>query len=602
MLAAEAVAQLTIKPVVTGPIRADYAGRLVVTQMAPRLPADARRAPNLKGIDYPFAEQTAYGIAKFERFPAFSLSDRRIHLSGPWYDTEVANTHFTHGVTSIEAVPANRVGPTDVRKLPYSQKRQVIPDMLIWEYATRLATELAAKNPSDPRIRTLKALGTEHKFLDKGRDAYLELGRRLWSAERNTTDMKQQGTMYVSLELTNTRRVEWQRDALGAIYEGMAEVAIKAGVTLVPITFGQATSSPGPFFQSVRLQDKGEPAYFLPENDPFPATDNTLRVCDALRGVISMDYFTHAIWGDEPFLKRESDGTPTLLDGALRYNSAPVAKSYGQNIPLEPGEAELCLRDIYQQAQRMYLMHHYLAGQYPSHSALRKDFLKNVRVGAWARFTNEMGEGILQNDRPIPSWQMEMLSGLYLFTADDLVVQGAEMPLSTPGADNSKIFRFNSHSIIEYVLKAAHRYSAMDAIHKGPFQWCWFRLPLVDRNKTDGERYDQKPIVFAKIRVVNNLPWIEVFATWPTLDSQPGTFKLWLDKDGKKSAAYTLELANGRSYFYDAWQLSASFANLEGKNVWLRFKDHSGTTRTWRGDWRETVDDSVPTPADFNGM
>lgn len=602
LFVADAGAQLTIKPVVTGPIKVDYAGRPVVTQMVPRLTFEAKRAPSSKGIDYPFAEQTAFGIARFERFPTFSLSDRRIHLSGPWYDSELANTQFPRGITSIEAIPANRVGPTDIRKLPYSQKRQVISDQMLWDYAARLVTELTAKNPADPRISLLRIFATDHKYVQNGRDSFLELGRRIWLAERATTDAKQQGVMYISIEVATTRRPEWQRECVGAIYEGMVEVATKAGVTLVPITSGQATAAHGPFYQSVRLEEKGDPAYLLPENDFFAASDNTLKVCDAMRGVVSMDFYNHAIWGEEPFLMRESDGTPIVTGDSLRYNPIKVTKAYGNNIPLEQGEAERCLSEIYEQAQRMYLMHHHLAGQYPANSNLRKDFLKNVRVGAWTRFTNEQGGGIVSEGRPITPWMMEMLAGMYLFTADDLVVQGAEMPLSTPGADNSKIFRFNAHSVVEYVMKAAHRYSVLDTIHKGPFQWCWFRLPIVDRNKPDGERYYQKPIVFAKIRVINNQPWLELFATWPALDQQPASFKLWLDKDGKKSSAYTIDLANGRSYFYDAWQLPAGFSNIEGKNVWLRFKDQAGTMRTWRGEWREAVDDSVPTPADFNGM
>jgi hypothetical protein len=250
----------------------------------------------------------------------------------------------------------------------------------------------------------------------------------------------------------------------------------------------------------------------------------------------------------------------------------------------------------------MMLMHHRLAGQYPANSLLRKDFLKNVRVGAWLRYTSENGGGILHDDRPLPGWMMELLSGMYLFTADDLMLTGHEMPLATPGADSTKYYAYRTHGMAEMALKAAHRYSAFDPIHKGPFQWCWFKQPVLNRNESDGERPDQKPIVFGKIRVINNTPWLEVFAAWPGLDLRPANFKLWLDKDGRKSNAYSFELENGRTYFYDAWQLPNTYANAEGKNVWLRFKDQQGVTRTWRGDWREKADDSVPTPADYNGL
>lgn len=50
--------------------------------------------------------------------------------------------------------------------------------------------------------------------------------------------------------------------------------------------------------------------------------------------------------------------------------------------------------------------------------------------------------------------------------------------------------------------------------------------------------------------------------------------------------------------FYDAWQLPDSFAGLEGQHVWLRTTDLLGVQRTWRGDWRQPADNTVPTPPD----
>src|SRR3954462_4017766 len=83
----------------------DYDGHPFVTQSAPVLKFERRQAPRLEGIDYPFEEQTAHGVALLSRFPAFTLSDRRIHVDGPWYDTEAANLHFTRGITTVGAIP-----------------------------------------------------------------------------------------------------------------------------------------------------------------------------------------------------------------------------------------------------------------------------------------------------------------------------------------------------------------------------------------------------------------------------------------------------------------------------------------------------------------
>jgi len=69
----------------------DYDGHPFVTQSAPVLKFQRKTAPNLTGIDYWFPEQTAHGAALLSRFPAFKLSDRRIHVDGPWYNDDAAN-------------------------------------------------------------------------------------------------------------------------------------------------------------------------------------------------------------------------------------------------------------------------------------------------------------------------------------------------------------------------------------------------------------------------------------------------------------------------------------------------------------------------------
>ena len=247
------------------------------------------------------------------------------------------------------------------------------------------------------------------------------------------------------------------------------------------------------------------------------------------------------------------------------------------------------MRDIYSRATQMYLMHHWFAGQYPARSDLRRSYLWNARIGAWSSYSNEGMDGIQQSHRPIPSWQEEMLLGIYLFTADDIVIWTAETTHVGPlGNDGTAAWSYNAHGVAEFVIKAAHRYSALDPLHQGAFQWCWFHLPMVSQNTTDGERYYQKPIVFGKIRTYNGRPWLELFAAWPALDGQSTELKIWIDKDGGRSPTYTIQLANGRSYFYDAWELPSGLTGLEGKHVKLQFKDLLGVTRTWCGDYRIT--------------
>jgi hypothetical protein len=257
-------------------------------------------------------------------------------------------------------------------------------------------------------------------------------------------------------------------------------------------------------------------------------------------------------------------------------------------VALEPGEAQRCLEDLYRQAVRMYLMYHRLAGGYPASSEARKDFLRHVRVGAWTRITNEGLLGIRQNDRPLPAWLMETLTSMYLFLADDLIVWSSDTntPPGAPGADYTKAWKYNAHGVVEQIVKAAHRYSALDPVHRGPFKWCWFRLPMVNKNQTDGDRYDQKPLIFGKLRTYGGKPWIELWAAYPALDGEPRDLEVWVEKGGRRSAVWKCRLANGRRTFYDGWQLPKGFENLEGADVHVRFRDLLGVVHEWVGDWR----------------
>jgi hypothetical protein len=153
--------------------------------------------------------------------------------------------------------------------------------------------------------------------------------------------------------------------------------------------------------------------------------------------------------------------------------------------------------------------------------------------------------------------------------------------------------------VLESVVKAAHRYSALDPLHAapGPFRWCWFNLPVVNKNETPGDRYFEKPIALGKLRTFEGHPWLELFVAWPALDQESKTLQVWLDQDGRRSQNFTIELAHGRTYFLDAWQLPDEFKNLEGQHVWLRATDLLGVPRTWRGDWRKPTTDARPAPA-----
>ena len=568
---------------------ADYRGVPFVTQAAPVLKFERRSTPRLRGIDYDFAEQTAQGVALFSRFPAFTMSDRRIHVSGPWYDNAEANGHFTHGITAVEAMPNYRAGADDMRNIPNSHKWLLMTDPLWYIYSNILANELAASNPNDPRIVPLRGFADNH-VVPTDVDALVSLGHRAWRGERYSTDSSGKGFVYPMVDIETSAGWEHQRDSYGYLYKGIIDEAATYGVSIVPVLYGQGTFSIGTVADSSIDNNTGWPEYLSPNKDFLGWNDPTLYACETTRGVISMDGYMQAIWGLEPFYKRNADGTLQLSGGQPIFNNITTTNLYGASIRLETAESSHCLQDIYRQATRMYLMHHWRAGQYPANTELRRSYLWDTRIGAWSRITNEGLQGIEQNDRPLPGWLMEMLVGMYLFTADDVVLWSSDTnhPPRPLGANNTSTWQYNAHGVIEYVVKAAHRYSALDALHQGSYQWCWFHLPMVKQNTADGERYYQKPLVFGKIRTYNGQQWMELFAAWPGLDNQSTDLKLWIEKDGGRSPVYTIQLANGRSYFYDAWQLPAGLTNLEGKHVKLQFKDQMGALRTWCGDYRVT--------------
>lgn len=565
----------------------DYRGVPFVTQKAPVLRFRESDSPKLEGINYPFQQQLAQGVCLFNRFPPFTLSDRKVFISGPWYDTSSANGEFTHGITAVMALPNFRQGPTDLSRLPRTDKWELINDPLVWSLAAQLADNLQKANPGDDRVAPLLTLANDHKFTDN-KDAYIALGKFLWQEERYPTDSNGQGVIYPSLDIEETGGWEYQRQCFGWLYQGMINAAAKYNLKLIPITYGQWTFDVGAYYESMRQNGNGEPEYLLPDRDFLSSPDPTLKVCEDTGGVVSMDGYIQAIWGKEPFYKRNPDGTLILRDGLPVFNDITETNLYGTPIRLEPHEAEQCLQDIYRQAIRMYLMYYRLAGRYPSSRQDRKPFLKNVQVGAWTRITNEGMQGIVQNDRPLPGWLMEMITGMYLMTADDIVVWSSDFnnPPGPLGGDYTKTWKYNTEGVMEYLVKALHRYSAMDPIHHGAFQWCWFNLPLVNKNKTDGDRYYQKPIAIGKIRKYHNKPWLELYVAFPAMDSESAIMKVWVEKEGRKSPTWSIKLANGRSYFYDAWEIPGRFNDLEGRNVYLQYHDAMGTLRTLRGDWR----------------
>jgi hypothetical protein len=584
---------------------ADYDGHPFVTQKAPVLAFEAKEFPNPNGIDYRFDEQTAHGVALLSRFPAFSLSDRRIHVDGPWYDSDQANLHFSRGIATIGAIPRYRESdsaPTNVRNLPAARKWSLMTDPMWWGHAARFLEQLEKENPDDPRIPALRTFGIDHR-MTPDEAAFRSLGRYVFHNERFATDRDGMFVGFPSIDIECTEGWEHQRNCFGWLYQGLAQGAEEVGASITPILYGQWQYDVGAAFFSMREGGTGLPEYLKPERDFLAAPDPTLVACQQNNGVLSMDGYQQALWGREPFYKRDSDGRLVLIDGLPVFNDATETKAYGCTLKLEPGEARQCLDNIYRTALRMYMQHFRRAGEYPAHSELTKSFLSNCTIGAWSRYTNEGLQGIQQNDRPLPDWLLETLVGLYLITADDIVMWSSDMNFipGPIGGDYTGTWKYNAHGVLESVVKAAHRYSALDPLHAadGRIDWCWFNLPVINNNETPGDHYFEKPIAIGRLKEFQERTWLEMFISWPAIDDQSREFKIWIDQDGRRSRAYTIQAPHGRTYFLDAWMLPEEFSGLEGKDIWLRTTDLLGQQRTWRGDWREPVPAGMETPLDY---
>ncbi|GAB3568921.1 hypothetical protein GCM10027578_22380 [Spirosoma luteolum] len=581
------------------PSGTDSEGRPFERSTAPTIPFEAKNQPYATGIAYSFPEQTAKGAALLKRFPPFQLTDARLHLMGPWYADADANAHFSRGVTTLAVLPNFRLpgSPQDASALPRTKKSVMYGDDTVRTYAYIFANEIGSDDQRYPYLydftQGVLSAGSEAEW------AFESLGTRIWYGERSTVDQQGQGSAYVTFDLETTWPYDsslsmlYLRNCLGWLYLGFCSGAANEGHLIRPFNYGSyqmqieldASSFAGP---------DGLPNYLQPEFDFLGGYSPLMDAMNRFGGVMAIDSYIQAIWGREPMLLRDGNGQPIPDgDGNVIFQDVASTVAYGQSLPLESGEAYRCIIDIYEQSIRLYLQLHRLADGYPSESGQRRAGLENVSAGAFTRFSNEGVNGIVQNDRPVPAWELELFNALNLFLAPELYAWGVDFnrdPVAL-GAYNAAWPTYQADGVAEQIIKAAHVHSAFGNIQNSRFKWCWFNLPIVSYFKIDGHKHGQKAICHGKLRDVNGTVWIELFLAFPLTDDRPTTFTVWIEQGGVQSQPYLCQLPNGRSYFYDAWQLPATFAYdaLTGANVWISYPDVFDVPRTHRGDYRLAV-------------
>lgn len=571
----------------------DYEGNPFVRSVAPLIPFEAKVIPYRHGVDYYFADQTAKGVALFKRFPEFYLADVKLHFMGPWYNNAGANAHFSRGVETMTAFPYFRQGPTNVLFLPAERKNTMFGDDLFWALAGTRAQQIGA---GDPRYNALINLAFSRQ-LDLDQNAYESLGRWAWEQERNTTDSNGQGTRYMSLDIEISQPYTNYRHIVGWMYDGYLSAALESGITVRPVTYyGPEQVLIGDL--SDRQGGTGDPEY-LTEYWDFLANsgDPTISSISRWGGIFANDTYMQAIWGLEPLYEYNGDGS-ILIDGNGYpiFSSRTSTTAYGQTIPLEFGEAELCLRDLYEQSVRLYLLNHRMAGGYPSRGGMRRPGLESTETGSFTRYTNEGVQGVVLNDRPVPAWQLSLFTSLNMFLTQHLWCWGVDFNHEPGelGSNHSDIWPYQAHGVAESIINAAHRHAAFSNIQNSQFKWCWFNLAIVNHMRTEGDGYHQKALCHAKIRNVSGTAWLEVWFAFPASDNRSTLFQVFVEQGNLRSVTFECELQSGRHYFYDCFLLPQSFdyESLEGENVYVSYPDALNVQRVHRGNYQQPVSTS----------
>ncbi|WP_461141209.1 hypothetical protein [Spirosoma pomorum] len=565
----------------------DFEGRPYVATSAPVIPFEVKNSPYTFGVDYPYPEQTAKGVANLRRFPEFNLPANKLHIMGPWYNDGYANeSNFSRGVTSIVTLPNFRSegAPQSIVHLPRSQKNDMIGDPVLHA----IARTLAAGDPTHPNADAWAWLGHSKTFTPN-QAAYMEIGRQLWNQERSLQDVNNQGVTYICVDMEDSHPWELNRFCVGSVYLGLCQAAAEEGLQVIPYLYSNGIGQVG----IIGFSDvvNGFPEYLQDRFDWFNNEDTLVQALNQYNGVATVDTYIQAVWGLEDFLARDESGNAyTDGQGEPVFSSLGQTTVYGQVIYLEPGEAKRALQDLYEQSTRLYLMNHRLAGAYPVYGGQRRPSLVNAQMGSFTRNSNEGVDGTIQNDRPVPAWQLEMFNSMNLFLSNHIYCWGVDFnhEPGAVGADHSSVWSYQAHGTMESIVRALHRRSAFAQIQTAQFKWLWFNLAIVNNLRADGNTYSQKALTHGKILNVNGAAWLELWFAFPCADNKPKLFTVWVTKNGVQSEPFQCWIQSGRHYFYDAFPLPGVFSydQLEGADVCLHYVDEHGVNRYFRGDYR----------------
>lgn len=572
------------------PVGSDFEGRSFERTAVPIIPFEAKNQPYQYGINYYFPEQTAKGATLFKRFPAFNMTDAQLHLMGPWYSDADANAHFSRGVTTLSVLPNYRQGPTDATALPYTQKSVMYSENIVKHYA-----EILMNTGGGDNTILQNFINGLMQADQSAESTFVALGRLMYQQEKSVLDQTGKGSLYVTFNIENIWPTDPQlsqpylQNCFGYLYDGYCGAAYDDGVLVRPFNYGSYQMQIELDASSFR-DGSGFPNYLQPQYDFLAGGGPILQAMQKYGGVMAIDDYIQGIWGNEPFLQRDVDGSPiTDGQGNVYFAQNGSTTVYGQTVSLEINEAQRALLDIYEHATRLYLQLHRLADDYPSYDGQRRSNMENIQAGAFTRWTNEGVAGIVQNDRPIPAWQMELFNALGLFLSPHVYAWGVEFNQEpSPLGSLSSVWPYAADGVVESLISAAYKHASFRNIQPSRFKWLWFNLPIVDNMTTPGNRFHEKALCFGKIRDVNGIVWLEILFAFPATDNTPTAGTIRVEQNGVVSQDFNFQTADGRSYFYDAWQLPSTFSydGLSGSDVTINYYDGFARPVSHRGDYR----------------
>ncbi|QDK80804.1 hypothetical protein EXU85_20215 [Spirosoma sp. KCTC 42546] len=612
--------------------RTDYQSHPVVSAPAPVLTDSVRNVPRLLGNYYPMAPQTALGTALYNRFPPFTAHASKIIIyPGTLFSDMNDNTLMSRGWNRTSESAHWNDGDT----YPTQFKRAL--EMANYQAAYNAAQSLSNSDPRKQKLLDWAGIGSgnfegQHLFIDD--EETCKLYAQYWYQTFQQADWKGGGVDYFSVnhEVFKERnngisyyqqwynQVGWITKELIRLSEvngpGMKSgLSDHANITNVnPSNFDNIDGATGyPRYMSWNTVDE----VFRGSSQTVPLGASTdlaalFRDGKAFAGVGS--YIQHT-WDEQSLFEKNPNGTykKNTSGGLIWRTDVRNTTITGQSTVLYNEDAYKSQLKFYGIFARYYTNWFFRAGS--KHLPLSTDrltgfgaarFIRQFRIDAESESgispastgTTEAQFSQL-NARPLnPDWTEADAIGMYLFS-DYLRGWSETRPKAPLGANMGG----KSLASVEMYTKGFHRAKLLDWIFDTPWQMVQPKLWIKNQgtfnngNPAPEDQFYRKPIIVGGIAVKDGHPALWLYWWWPCQDVDRYTdVTFWVNKGaGPVTPGYEFRI-KGRKAGVEWFRLPDAAVGLLPKDLYFQFKSLLSETITWRGDYREAIISSHPTP------